>query len=487
MVSIIMVVRNAHEYTAACLKSLILNTHEDYELIVVDNASDPPGLPEGFHAHKLIENKENLGFPKAANQGLAIAEGDYICFINNDLIMTPNWLTYLKRHLDRGFDIVGPTANSVSGPQQVILDDVYHGEDELYQAAENCHRKNENICVPFYRIVGFCMLLKREVFDTIGGFDEEFGIGNFEDDDFCMRAIEAGYKVGIARDVFLHHFGSVSFKQEQVDYTDLLKKNEKIMRRKWPDKKYKDMCDKALGGFELIEHIVHTKKPARVALLSANLGKTVDIDLHNRHTKQIGIDGVAVDAYHFTRENMILRTNALTPRMQTKIPKMLGFEIKPGYDFYIWVDANITLKKPDSIYWLLSHLMGGSDIVLFKHSDNETIQQEAEFVKQLMEGGHKHIIARYMHEPMDEQVEAYLADPDFEDNELYSSSIVVMRNTPKMQTTMRDWFYHCARYSIQDQISLPYVLKKHECKVNKIDGYIFDCDYLEYHGHEGID
>ena len=61
------------------------------------------------------------------------------------------------------------------------------------------------------RLVGFCLLITREVIGAIGMLDEQFGIGSFEDDDYCLRAIAAGYRAVIAGDAFVHHFGSRTF------------------------------------------------------------------------------------------------------------------------------------------------------------------------------------------------------------------------------------------------------------------------------------
>jgi O-antigen biosynthesis protein len=75
--------------------------------------------------------------------------------------------------------------------------------------------------------------MKRKVYADIGGYDEIFGIGNFEDNDFCIRARKAGYQLGIAMDVFAHHFGSSTFIQNKVEYDALLLFNWEIFKRKW--------------------------------------------------------------------------------------------------------------------------------------------------------------------------------------------------------------------------------------------------------------
>ena len=98
----------------------------------------------------------------------------------------------------------------------------------------NSWQKEHNLeAIEFERITGFCMLIPRKVFQEIGYFDERFGKGNFEDDDYCFRAIYKGYKLLIANDSFIFHFGSVSFSGESVDWQKLMQENQKKFEEKW--------------------------------------------------------------------------------------------------------------------------------------------------------------------------------------------------------------------------------------------------------------
>ena len=250
MVSIIIPCFNQEDYTKACIESIHANSH-DYEIIIVDNGSD---LPACFHTADLkdiidrihyIRNEENLGFPKAVNQGIEASKRDIVAILNNDCILTPQWLEILQSHLSNGFDMVGSVTNSISGPQQVLIDQ-YEDLATLYQAAEAHSKKNEGQSYPFHRLVFFCVAIKREVIDKIGLLDEIYTPGNFEDDDLCMRAIEAGFKLGIAKDCYVHHFSSVTHKAMNIDYRALLSKNQKIFNDKWGDK-YKEMVRKNNG------------------------------------------------------------------------------------------------------------------------------------------------------------------------------------------------------------------------------------------------
>lgn len=242
MVSIVVLTRNALEYTRQCLESVRRCTETPYEIIVVDNGSTD-GTVEFLRAQaashtdlRVIENAENLGFAGGNNQGIEAARGEYVLLLNNDVVVTPGWLDRMVRVTDDDpkIGIVGPMTNRISGAQQVPSvaydQDTLAGLDTFAQAVAQQH----GYCVtPTWRIVGFCMLIRRAVIDAIGGLDTAFGRGNHEDDDYCIRAAIAGFRAGFAHDSFVHHFGSRTFVQERVNYAKVLNETWKTFKEKW--------------------------------------------------------------------------------------------------------------------------------------------------------------------------------------------------------------------------------------------------------------
>jgi GT2 family glycosyltransferase len=83
------------------------------------------------------------------------------------------------------------------------------------------------------RVIGFCMCLNRRVVDEIGGLDPGYGTGNFEDDDYCMRIRAAGYDIAVCDDSFIHHFGSVTFRENHVDYSETFQRNMERFTQRW--------------------------------------------------------------------------------------------------------------------------------------------------------------------------------------------------------------------------------------------------------------
>jgi glycosyltransferase involved in cell wall biosynthesis/cytochrome c-type biogenesis protein CcmH/NrfG len=237
MTSIVIVTHNEIEHTKRCLESICRCTSEPYELIVVDNCSTD-GTLEYLRAQKdihLVENPSNRGFPAAANQGIRESSGQQILLLNNDVIVTPGWLSRLLRGLFSGNDVglVGPCSNCVSGTQQIAVD--YANLQQLDEFAEHWARKCCGELVETKRLIGFCLLFRRELQDRIGLLDERFGIGNFEDDDYCHRAWLAGNRALIVRDCFVHHTGSATFRASTIDYGDLFRRNQELFNEKWSD------------------------------------------------------------------------------------------------------------------------------------------------------------------------------------------------------------------------------------------------------------
>jgi GT2 family glycosyltransferase/tetratricopeptide (TPR) repeat protein len=233
--SIILITHNEVAYTRACVDSIRLYTDEPYELIFVDNAStdETPGYLRSLTGATVITNAENRGFPAAANQGIRTATGQNVLLLNNDTLVTSGWLKRLLRALHRRPEIglVGPCSNYVSGTQQVPAG--YEELADLDGFAWDWGKAHDDIIEDTDRLVGFCLLVRRAVIDRIGGLDERFGTGCFEDDDYCLRALRAGFRAVVAQDVFVHHFGGRTFIGSKVDFASLMHRNEQLFREKW--------------------------------------------------------------------------------------------------------------------------------------------------------------------------------------------------------------------------------------------------------------
>jgi GT2 family glycosyltransferase len=235
LISIVIPVWNNLKYTKTCLRSVEQYTR-GHEVIVVDNGStdDTPRWLAERPEIRTIRNERNRGFAAACNQGMSAARGEHVVLLNNDVVVTPGWLEGLHDHFrrDRGLGIVAPRTNFSSGPQ--LVENVgYRSLDELESFAARFAAENRGKRLDFPRVTGLCMLITGPCRRDVGGMDERFGIGNFEDDDYCLRARKAGFGIAIACDVFVHHFGSRTFQALGVDYQALLRENRRKFREKW--------------------------------------------------------------------------------------------------------------------------------------------------------------------------------------------------------------------------------------------------------------
>ena len=226
--SIITLTHNKLSYTKKFVESLFRYT-DDFELIIVDNASTD-GTREFISKipnAKLILNEDNLGYSKGNNQGLSIAEGEYIAFFNNDILLYPNWFENVEKVFQQ--ENVGFISPRHINPH-------YDNTNERHYIT--FFRKNfsykKDYEKNFDECVFSCVVTKRSVIDNIGDFDENFTPAFFEDNDLKYRAIEAGYGVYVANNVCFFHFGSIT--SANNDYN--LKKNREYYFSKYPFAEY---------------------------------------------------------------------------------------------------------------------------------------------------------------------------------------------------------------------------------------------------------
>jgi GT2 family glycosyltransferase len=239
-VSIIIVTYNGlHGATKPCMESIFSETdYSDFEVVVVDNNSTdgtPLYLEELACREprlKVLLNTINRGFAGGNNDALQIAQGDIIVLLNNDTLVTSGWLTRIVYTLtdDSSVGMVGPVTNS-SGNEQNIFISATSTEDIIL---EGIRWKDNGAGDSFLteKLCFFCVAFRRKLLEEVGMLDEKFGLGFYEDDDYCIRVKKAGYYLKCLEDVFVFHQGSASFNSFPGKTKELLRRNKRLLESK---------------------------------------------------------------------------------------------------------------------------------------------------------------------------------------------------------------------------------------------------------------
>lgn len=217
LVSVVLLAYNHLAYTKLCVESLIRHTHDvNYELITVDNGSSD-GTKEFFESlpnSKKLSFPENIGVDCAVNKGFRLAEGKYVLNLSNDIVVTSRWLSNLVACMesDERIAMAVPVCGFSSNGQQVDLS--YATLDEMQKKAEAFNRSNPDLWEDRLKLVTYACLFRRDAFELIGGFDEAFNPGAYDDDAIGFLLRRRGYRLILAKDTYVHHFGSVTFNEE---------------------------------------------------------------------------------------------------------------------------------------------------------------------------------------------------------------------------------------------------------------------------------
>jgi len=196
LVSIIIVNWNAKEYLKECINSLLAQTYQNYEIILVDNASTDNSIElveKEFSTVKIIKNTKNIGFAEGNNVGIKNSKGDIIALFNPDAVADKEWLSILVSKLQSS-EKIGAVAGKI-----FYLGNEY-GKNAVfctwpklnpYTAMPVNFHNNEPTSKVDY-LSGAAMIVKKEVIETVGLLDPGFFM-YFEETDWCARMIRAGY------------------------------------------------------------------------------------------------------------------------------------------------------------------------------------------------------------------------------------------------------------------------------------------------------
>lgn len=246
---IIIPIYNAYDCVSACIDSVLKNTDwKENRLILIDDKSPDerikPLLEKYAKNHKeiiLLNNDVNLGFVKTVNKGMLQSTQNDVLLLNSDTEVTKDWLKKIKEcaYSSSNIATVTPLSNNAtlaSVPNPFEPNDIPDGYtlEEMAKLVEECSHK-------YYPEIpsghGFCLYIKREVLDKVGLFDDQaYGKGYGEENDFCFRCFEYGYRHVLCDDTYVLHKESKSFLSSKEA---LIADGLKVLENKYPDYKRK--------------------------------------------------------------------------------------------------------------------------------------------------------------------------------------------------------------------------------------------------------
>jgi GT2 family glycosyltransferase len=224
-VDVVVPVYNAADDVRRCVDAVLACTPALTRLVLIDDGSTDPGVAALFDALaarrdarvELLRNTRNEGFTFTANRGMRHSHADVV-LLNSDTIVTTGWLEALVgcAASDPRIATVTPFSNNAE-----ICSFPRFCEDNAWSDPEHIARALRERAVPTYPDlptgVGFCMLVRRTAIDALGVFDLAFGAGYGEENDFCLRAAQAGWRNVLADDAFVVHAGGRSFEGRKAD------------------------------------------------------------------------------------------------------------------------------------------------------------------------------------------------------------------------------------------------------------------------------
>ncbi len=224
---------NHLEETQPCLESLLEATRVPCRLFIVDNGSEPDvraflaavkprGAIKEVH---VLQNERNEGFPRGMNRGIEASTAPYVCLLNNDLRFTVGWLQEMIDLLTANphVGVVNPTSSTFGN---------YPPKGTSLQAYADRLREKRGQYTEVGMCIGFCLLMKREVLERVGGLSEEVERIFFEDEDFSMRAQQAGYQCVVAAGSYVYHAEHKTVRK-MPEREALFSRNQQWCHDKW--------------------------------------------------------------------------------------------------------------------------------------------------------------------------------------------------------------------------------------------------------------
>ena len=341
---------------------------DSYKLVVVDNASTD-GVTQWLEQQEdiiLIKNSENVGFGPACNQGVKATIGTEfencdVLLLNNDTRMVFDALYFLRQALYSADDIgaVGSISNKAGNKQSIDIS--FDKVEDYISYGEKINVPMKNASLEKVRLSGFAMLIRRKVWNEIGGFDEDFVPGYFEDDALSMEILKKGYRLELVRNSFIYHSGTESF--SKVDFNEYVNKNYNLFKEKY--------------GFDILKYAYASG--TAISLLPYGESDSFSV-LH--YGCGLGAELKAIRSLFPNAELTGIETKSSlfeivrkTENVYGSLDELLEFVIEPTYNVLI-IEKNVLENLDPVVVNLLSGLLQPGASVIVKNMEYEEFPYE---------------------------------------------------------------------------------------------------------------
>lgn len=242
-ISIVLITRNSKSVLFDCLNALNNNDEitalKNSQWIIVDNDSNDGSIEEVLKLYpqtQIIKNKDNVGFAKAANQGLKVAENDFILYINTDTEIKQNAISKLYNKIvsDKNIAVIGPrllrknnTIQKSVYPEATLYTEIFKPIVKLFVSIkENFYKVGK--CYTVNSLRGACFIINKEYMKQVGGFDERYFF-YLEETDLFRQLKLAGKKICYLPESEVYHYGGLG-SDDKMTFNKKKMYNESLLK-----------------------------------------------------------------------------------------------------------------------------------------------------------------------------------------------------------------------------------------------------------------
>ncbi|HIP26159.1 MAG TPA: DUF616 domain-containing protein, partial [Flavobacteriaceae bacterium] len=496
-IDIILPIYNALEDVKNCINSLYQYKTFDFNLIAIDDCSDletkvyleKESVERGF---KLLRNKENLRFTKTVNRGFLESKADFVVLLNSDTIVTQKWIEKILACFDsnKKIGIVGPLSNAASWQTVPVRNDKEFGgwlvnEIPNRYTIEEMGLLVETLSTKIYPKVpsvnGFCYVIKREVLDINGSLDEEyFPTGYGEEDDFSIRAKDAGFEIAVADDTYIFHAKSKSYTHEvravltQGGRKSLDKKHgEKRIKKLINDWKTEPLLPQIGKHIESYMQISTKNKKVVYTAIFGNYDSIKEPEYINEDWDYICFTNnknLKSKTFKIKYVDAIFENQTKNARMI----KILSHIFLIGYDYSLWIDGNVKLRG-ENIEELVENNKIDDYISLHQHVKRECIFDEVKACIAAKKDNSAIMLKQldnYEKEGMPKRIGL-----------VETAEILRQENNKKTRALNLLWWKELNENSIRDQLSFNYVCWKNDFHYSVMKGIQWLDPYFNIYKH----